>query len=133
LPRRARDEWKRITPELEALGLMTVLDLAALTAYCVAFAELEDATRVLEEKGRDCVWPILDKDGDKIGERIRSHPAVQRQRDAMQRVKQFLGEFGLSPSSRTRVSGPGKGGVPPLSPLGELKARVEAARAGRPG
>lgn len=105
LPTRAKAEWKRIVPELEQLGLIAVIDLAALAAYCVAFAELEDATRTLEKDGRLCVWPIFDKQGNQVGERLKAHPAVQLQRDAARLVKQFISEFGLTPASRSRVQG----------------------------
>ncbi len=105
LPARAKAEWKRIVPELERLGLLTLVDLAALASYCVAFSELEDATRTLEKEGRVCVWPVFDKQGVKVGERLKAHPAVQLQRDAARLVKQFISEFGLTPASRTRVQG----------------------------
>lgn len=105
LSRRAKVEWKRIVPELTRLGLMTTVDLAALAAYCQAYAELEEATRTLDREGRVCVWPVTDKNGNKIGEKLKGHPAVQQQRDAARLVKQFISEFGLTPASRTRVHG----------------------------
>lgn len=104
LSSRAKAEWKRIVPELDRLGLLTVVDMAALAAYCQAVAELEQATRTLDKEGRVCTWPIVDKEGKKVGDRLKAHPAVAMQRDASQRIKQYLGEFGMSPSSRTRVS-----------------------------
>ena len=105
LPARAKAEWKRIVPELERLGLLTVIDLAALASYCVAYSEVEAATRTLEKEGRICVWSIFDKQGVKVGERLKAHPAVQMQRDAARLVKQFISEFGLTPASRSRVQG----------------------------
>jgi len=101
---RAKVEWKRIVPELIRLGLLSSIDLAALAAYCQAFAELEQATRTIEKEGRVCKWPIYDpKTNEHVGDRLKAHPAVQQQRDAMQRIKGFLAEFGLSPASRSRV------------------------------
>lgn len=105
LSKKAKAEWRRIVPELSVLGLLTRIDLAALAAYCQSYAELEEATRTLDKEGRVCVWPILDKQGAKIGEKLKSHPAVQQQRDAARLVKQFISEFGLTPASRTRVHG----------------------------
>lgn len=100
---RAKAEWKRIVPELVRLNLLATIDLAALAAYCQAFAELEEATRTVDKEGRVCVQPIVNKKGERIGERLKPHPAVQQQRDAMRTVKQFLAEFGLSPASRSQV------------------------------
>lgn len=105
LSKRAKAEWRRIVPELSQLGLLTRIDLAALTAYCQSYSELEESTRVLDTEGRVCRWPILDKQGVQIGEKLKSHPAVQQQRDAARLVKQFISEFGLTPASRTRVHG----------------------------
>ncbi len=103
LSAKAKAEWRRIAPELRRLGLVAKIDMAALATYCQAVAEVQIATETIDREGRVCTWPILDKDGNKIGERLKAHPAVQQQRDAMQRVKQFAAEFGLSPSGRTRV------------------------------
>jgi P27 family predicted phage terminase small subunit len=66
---------------------------------------VEEATRTLEAVGRVCVWEIFDKQGKKVGQRLKAHPAVQMQRDAARLVKQFISEFGLTPASRTRVQG----------------------------
>lgn len=105
LPRRAKAEWQRIVPELLGLGLLTRIDLGALASYCVAVGELEEATRTLDKEGRVCVQPIMDKTGEKVGERLRPHPAVAMQRSAASLVKAFAVEFGLSAASRTRVHG----------------------------
>ena len=37
------------------------------------------------------------------------HPAYKLVREGFARVKQFLGEFGLTPASRTRLKGVGTG------------------------
>jgi P27 family predicted phage terminase small subunit len=54
---------------------------------------VEIATRLLNAEGR-----VLK--GEKMS---RQHPAVNQQQQAMRLVKQLLGEFGLSPSSRSKV------------------------------
>lgn len=40
-------EWKRVVPELESLGLVTVLDRAYLVAYCEAWSTFCLARRAL--------------------------------------------------------------------------------------
>lgn len=129
LSSRAKIEWKRIVPELKRLGLLTAIDLAALACYCQAFAEFEIATRTIDEEGRVCSVPLIAEEdltelvtdpktgepktvtialkGQRIGARLKTHPAVTQQREAFRIVKQFLAEFGLSPSSRSGVSGQG--------------------------
>jgi P27 family predicted phage terminase small subunit len=108
LPLKAKREWRRIVPELKRLGLATMVDLAALAAYCVAFGELQEATEILEAEGRILAEPIYQWDKEaqekrKVGEKKYEHPAVRLQRDALGRVKAFLPEFGLSPSARSRL------------------------------
>lgn len=105
----AKREWRRITPELNRVGVLCKVDRAALAAYCQAFAELADATRMLEKEGRVIESPVFSKAGELVGHVKKLHPAVKLQRDAFARVKQFLGEFGLTPSSRVRLKGVGTG------------------------
>lgn len=139
LSERAQAEWRRIVPELLAIGLLARIDQAALASYCQAYAEAEIATRTIETEGRICRVPLFaDKaiselvtdpktgkqetklialKGQVIGERLKTHPAVTQQREAFRLVKQFLAEFGLSPSSRSGVSGQGHE-APPADPRG---------------
>src|SRR5581483_7260694 len=92
LSEEARAEWQRMAPELEALGLLSVLDRAALAAYCQAYAELVEATALLNREGRVLEAPVFSKAGELTGHVRKPHPAVRLQRDAFGRVKQFLAE-----------------------------------------
>lgn len=118
----ARAEWKRIVPELRTLGLLTLIDRAALVAYCQAWAELVACTKILQDEGRIITEPIVDKEGDHIGDKIRAHPIVRMQRDAFARVKVFAAEFGFTPASRSRVKVPDK--PDQVDPLAELLRRA---------
>ncbi len=108
---KAKKEWKRIVPELIRLGLATMADQAPLAAYCQAVAELEDATETLDREGRLVDEPVMGYDKAErkmvlVATKKREHPAVKLQRDAFGRIKQFMCEFGLTPSSRTRLHSP---------------------------
>src|SRR5438105_2313518 len=94
LDEEAKAEWQRVSPELERLGLLTVLDRAALAAYCECYS---DWVRLRE---------IVRKTGEVLPNRG-GHPypnpyaaALHRARKAMHA---FASEFGLTPSSRTRI------------------------------
>lgn len=134
LPKEAKAEWKRLVPELEKVGLLTVVDRTALAAYCLAHHELVDATRTLEAEGRIVSEAIVGrkkKDGvqvdEVVGHKKKQHPAVKLQRDAFTRVKQFLAEFGLTPASRARLKTDG-GEEEAVDPFQELIRRGQATR-----
>lgn len=97
LDKNARKEWRRITKELKALGVISKLDVAALAGYCEAFAEMQLMTELIEKNGRTFIT-----DKGYVGQR----PEVSIKNKAADRMRAFLKEFGLSPSSRTRVSVP---------------------------
>ena len=90
----ARKEWDRVAPELFALGVLSRLDVAVLAAYCCSHSlELTAASYVRRHgavlsgpRGRQYANPML-----KI--------ANEARRDKMR----FAVEFGMTPSSRTRL------------------------------
>lgn len=107
----ARKEWKRITPLLHELGLISGLDRAALALYCQAvgrLSELETAfngqvDRLVSEKNTyaDAVYQAsfaLTPNGfaqqSVIVQLIKSH---------REQVNRYLMHFGLSPAARGRV------------------------------
>jgi P27 family predicted phage terminase small subunit len=111
----AKAEWARITELLVELDLVAQVDRAALAAYCQAYAELQFATELLRKEGRVVEEAIVatakrKKKGETerllevVGHKKKLHPAVKLQRDAFARVKAFITEFGLTPSSRARLA-----------------------------
>ena len=47
----AKREWKRVTPELARLGLLTKLDRNILAGYCAAYALWQQTQEVLSKQG----------------------------------------------------------------------------------
>jgi P27 family predicted phage terminase small subunit len=90
----ARKEWKRLSKELASLGLLTRLDRGLLAAYCQAHALWVEAVASIERYGTMVKSPN--------GYPMPSpYVAVaNRQVDIMVRI---AAEFGLTPSSRTRI------------------------------
>lgn len=102
----AKREWRRIVPELERLGLLTLVDRAALAAYCQSYARWQQAEKVIEKQGMTMATP----QGFEV-----ARPEVAIARQQMQLVHKFATEFGLSPSSRSRVNAkPGGAGGDPV-------------------
>jgi P27 family predicted phage terminase small subunit len=98
----AKDEWWRIVPELHALGLLTVLDLKVLAAYCSTAAHWEAAERMLRDMAeRDPVTgALLIKTA--AGNAM-YNPVIGIARKAAQDMVRIAAEFGFSPAARTRI------------------------------
>lgn len=92
-------EWGRITPELKKLGLITEIDHAALEAYCETYGRWVILCRLMKEP--DFKWIEKTSKGTPI-----QNPVVGMANTCLSLMHKFLVEFGMTPSSRTRVSVP---------------------------
>ena len=93
----ARAEWYRVAKELHGLGLLTRIDVTALAAYCETFATWVEAL----DKCREMGLIVKSPNGFPI-----QNPYLSVASQAEKRMRQWLGEFGMTPSSRSRVSVP---------------------------
>ena len=93
-----RAEWKRIVPELERMGLLTIVDRAALAAYCQAYARWKAAEAKIVETGE-----VIRQPG--TGNYVRNPWLLTAER-AMEQVHRYGAEFGLTPAARTRIQVP---------------------------
>ncbi|AQU06097.1 phage terminase small subunit P27 family [Dehalococcoides mccartyi] len=99
----AKREWKRIVPELAKLGVITMIDRAALAGYCVAYSRWRTAE---EELGKGFTYEYYDSKTFQLKRTVK--PEVQIARNSLNQVKAFCSEFGLTPSSRSRLVLPGE-------------------------
>jgi P27 family predicted phage terminase small subunit len=95
LDKDAKREWKRISVELIALGLLTSVDMAALAAYCSAYSRWAAAEKNIQKFG----MVIRSK---KSGEPVKN-PYVLIADAALDHLRKFGTEFGLTPASRSRL------------------------------
>lgn len=93
----AKREWSRIIGELERLGLMTVVDRAALAGYCENWARAVAAETLLKKKGTTFMTP---------NGYPQQRPEVAIANRAWQQVRSFASEFGLTPAARSRLEVP---------------------------
>jgi P27 family predicted phage terminase small subunit len=91
----AKKEWERVTPLLEKLGLLSQIDGAALSLYCQAWGRWVEAEGALKTYG------VMVKSPN--GFPMQS-PYLAVANRAMEQIRAMLTEFGISPSSRSRVS-----------------------------
>jgi P27 family predicted phage terminase small subunit len=94
LSKEAKKEWRRIAPQLERSGVLSKIDGAALAAYCTAWARWVDAERILQKSG------VLVKAPS--GFPMQS-PLLAIANKAMHQMVKILTEFGMTPSSRSRI------------------------------
>jgi len=87
-------EWTRTGKRLLGLGLMTEIDTAALAAYCQAWGRWRGAEEKLNEFG-----VVI-----KVGASLQVSPYLSVANKAMEQMTRLLIEFGMTPSSRSRVS-----------------------------
>ena len=96
---RAKAAWKRLGPELEAMGVLTVADGMALELLVSAYAEYRDAQDLVDREGK--TYETVSQSGSVM---VRARPEVAMASDAWRRMRAMLAEFGLTPSSRSRVN-----------------------------
>jgi P27 family predicted phage terminase small subunit len=93
----AAAEWKRVVPVLNNLGLLSVVDNAVLTDYCICWSRLLECERTLAIEG-------MVKDTDRGPAK---HPLTTVAGQYRTALKTYVGELGLGPSSRGRLAVPG--------------------------
>lgn len=90
----ALKEWHRIVPLLRETDLYKESDRTALEVFCVTYAEWRRAVAYLRRNGRTVITPKG---------YVQQRPEVGIASQTAKLVKDFCAEFGLTPSSRSRV------------------------------
>jgi len=97
LTKLAKQEWRRIVPILESLEIIARIDRSTLAGYCQSYGRWIEAEIKLAETG----LVIKTKSGNIIENPYYS--IAKRERELMHK---FAIEFGLTPSSRSRLGIP---------------------------
>ena len=90
----ARREWDRVSKDLYRLGLLAEIDRTVLAAYCAVAGTFIEAQEQLKEEP---LTLITDK-GNVI-----QNPLVGIRNTSIQMMVKIAAEFGMTPSSRTRI------------------------------
>ncbi len=94
MSREAKAEWRRLAPELEALGLIAKIDRALLAGLCESWSTWVACEKVIREKGRTFETP---------NGYIQQRPEVAIGGRALKDLTRLGAEFGLSPRARSRL------------------------------
>lgn len=90
----ARTEWRRIAACLHDMGVLTLVDRAALAAYCQAWGRWVEAEERLKET------PILIRTPSGYVQQSPWLSVANRQLEIMGR---YMAELGITPAARSRV------------------------------
>lgn len=107
LSKEARAEWRRVTPLLLELNLLTKIDRSAIERYCRLYGRWQQVERALSsDQSR-----LLDAGQDPTGSLMyQTETGYQREsmlsrlaRELAHQVEQAEACFGMNPSARSRV------------------------------
>lgn len=93
----AKQEWRRVAPVLHKLTLLGKGDIGKLAAYCQAYARWREAERIIDEQGMTF---MTDKGY------VVQRPEISISKSQATLMRQLGSDFGLDPSSRTRIDVP---------------------------
>jgi P27 family predicted phage terminase small subunit len=91
----ARAEWFRMAPVLQGMGVLTPADRAALAAYCTAYSRWVTAESQVKRLGTIVKSPLKNFP--------MKSPYLTVADQALETMRKFMVEFGLTPSSRGRI------------------------------
>lgn len=94
LSKDAKAEWNRVLPILIERRILTTADMGSLENYCLAIGTVREMEKQLQRDGH-----VIDVEG-----KLKRHPAIGIQSDAMTRSRLLAAELGLTPVSRSRPS-----------------------------
>jgi P27 family predicted phage terminase small subunit len=101
----AKAEWLHMGEQLLHLGLLTSIDRSAFAAYCVIYARWVEAEEALKKSGTvvrsPSGYPMLS-------------PYYTVANQSLSQMRNYLTEFGMTPSSRSRTSVQGGEDADPL-------------------
>jgi phage terminase small subunit len=127
-------EWDRMVARLELMQTLTAVDDGALYQYCLLFGETEtlrtEAAR-LATLGKALRRELKKLEGAELVELVGKIVALeqlrartlQQLRQGHMAIRQYLVEFGMTPSARTRVKALGAKSSGEPTPQDRLRAR----------
>mgnify|MGYP005873156519 FL=1 len=90
----AKAEWERVGTILENMGMLTSVDTTAFAGYCQAYARWREAEEFLTQHGSIVRTP---------NGYLQQVPQVSIAQTNLKIVLKFCEQFGLAPSSRSRI------------------------------
>jgi len=101
-------EWQRLGPQLEAIGVLTEVDVPAFAAYCKQWARYKEAEAKVAQLGEvvkaPSGYPII-------------NPYLSIANKAYKQCREFWDQFGMTASARTKIAVKPRAATDAASPL----------------
>jgi P27 family predicted phage terminase small subunit len=91
----AKKEWNRLGPQLVQLSLLSAIDGSAFAGYCVLYSRWVEAEEMLRKTG-----PVFKAPSGYP--QLSPYYTIANQ--CLSQMRQYLIEFGMTPSSRSRTT-----------------------------
>lgn len=114
LDKEAKKEWRRMSRQLEIIGVLTEVDMAAFAGYCQAYARWKEAEEFITKHG------TIVKTPSGYWQQV---PQVSIAQTYLKIMNKFCEEFGLTPSARSRITA-GSGAVESSDPMEDILSVV---------
>lgn len=90
----AKAEWQRLADVMEAMGILTEIDMAAFAGYCQSYARWKEAEEFITRHG------AIVKTPSGYWQQV---PQVSIAQQYLKDMHKFAEQFGLTPASRSRI------------------------------
>ena len=90
----AKKEWRRLAKQMEQLGILTEIDMAAFAGYCTAYARWKEAEEFISQHGTIVKTP---------SGYYQQLPQVSIAQTYLKIMNRFAEQFGMTPASRSRI------------------------------
>ena len=90
----AKKEWRRLAKKMEAMGVLTEVDMAAFAGYCQAYARWKEAEERITDRG------LVIRTPSGYPQQV---PYISIAQQYLRLMHQFAEQFGLTPAARSRI------------------------------
>ena len=95
----AKKEWRRLAKTMEAMGVLTEVDMAAFAGYCQAYARWKEAEERITDRG------LVIRTPSGYPQQV---PYISIAQQYLRLMNQFAEQFGLTPAARRRIIAAGE-------------------------
>lgn len=114
LDAKAKTAWSKLCKELDSMGVLTLADAYALEVLVGVYAQIRDLQKALKTHG-STTYKTIATSGEEV---YKAYPEYGQLIQAQNMFRSYITEFGLTPSSRSKVSTTDKVENDPLDKYG---------------